>query len=242
MSGGFQPPTPGPQSQECVFWHDFEELTTGNLWRDKSRNALHATPQAGFAAPNYGLARTARGKGYANFTGAANCYATLPLRYNDVAPTGPATFVGVFSHLTDKNHRVFSSWNEAPGNFRGLHTALAQAGRGSYVYQFQGGAALPVNTTAAAAWALSDLCVVVHSINTVGSCWSTGRPLATSWVGGAFGVGAVDPTIAAAIGRLIVTPDYLVGRCYFLALFRDWIPTDREAKALSSYLRDGGGA
>ena len=87
------PPTPGPQDSSCVFWHDFEELTTGNLWRDKSRNGLHATPQAGFTAPNYGLARSAKGKGYANLTGAANAYATLPLRFYDVAPTMDLTVV-----------------------------------------------------------------------------------------------------------------------------------------------------
>jgi hypothetical protein len=225
---------PGPQ--DSVFWHDFESLTDNNLWKDQGPHSLHATPQAGFSSPAYGLSRTPKGKGYATFTGAANCYATLPTRFNDVAPTSFCTFVAVVSNLSDKNHRVFSSWNEAAGNYRGFHYILAQTGA-SFVYQFKGDATLPVNITSAAVWSIANTSVVVHSLNATGAAWTNRNGVPTSWAAGAFGTAVHDAAVSPCIGKLVVTPDYLVGRLYLFALF-PFVFTDAEAKAMSDWLRD----
>lgn len=235
----FFPPIPGPQDPECVFWHDFESLTPGNLWRDQSRNGLHATPQAGFVAPNYGLARTSKGKGYANFTGGANVYATLPLRFYDVAPTDALTFVLAFRHVTTGGFQRFFSCLDA-GNTRGITYRYLTNERLYCTTYDAGGVGTTVTDTADVPLTSQTVVSIISLRKSVpfGAAWYNGRQ-ATENVAGSINLNAYDATVVPTIGASLTGGSRIVGDGYFLALFRDWIPNNREAQALTSYLRDG---
>ncbi len=235
---GFSPPTPGPDDPTCVMWFDFEQLTANNLFYDRSRNGLHASPQAGFTAPAFGHGRSARGKGFCNFTGAANAYATLPLRFYDVAPTGLHTYVYACRTALTSYMTLFSCANAGPT--AGLWLAIfSNPGVSEFVttYITPGGVAAYVRQTTPQ-WTGTNV-VGISTVDTVPKTTRNGSALTTTWTAGAYGAPVYDATVPW-IGRTAVFggPYYFVGPMYFLALFRDWTPNDREAEALSQYLRD----
>ena len=227
---------PGPQ--QSVFWHDFEGLTDGNLFKDLGPYGLHATPQAGFVAPNYGLARNTHGKGYANFTGAANVYATLPLRFYNYAPTAQYTYVLVAQHdATGAGGFVFYCRNG--GATRGMFLYHNAAQRlNSISYDATGG-----NTQ------LGDAADVPLSPRTRTSLYSMNRPwvmgtiwhdrvaFAPAWGGGVTTGIAYDTAVVPTIGAQSGPANYFVGRMYWLILF-PFVFTDSEAKAMSAWLMD----
>jgi len=210
-------------------------LTANNLWADRSRNGLHASPQAGFAAPNFGLSRSARGKGYATFSGAANAYATLPLRFYDVAPTTNLTLVLAARHITPAiNARLFN----ARTGVQGFHSYYSSTERGTILAYDGGGAASQVLDTTDVPFT-SQTKVSIYTLAktlSAGYVWQDGVGRTATWAGNTNAI-AYNTALVPIIGSAGAAA-YFVGWMYFLALFSSWIPNDREAKALSQYLRD----
>jgi hypothetical protein len=236
MSSGFQPPCPGPSDSSCVMWFDFEELTPTNLWKDQSRNALHATPQAGFAAPAYGLGRSAKGKGYANFTGAANQYATLPFRFYDVAPTQRVTLVFSAAYgVQVANGRIFNARDATRGLmyyfFATNQLNIYCVDSGGVASQHTDALGLQYdNRTRVGVWAINRTALTSYG-------WQDGKQYSMAAVGNTNPI-AYNVALVPALGGYGAGLALFVGRMYFLALFNDWFPNDREAGALSQYLRD----
>jgi hypothetical protein len=235
------PRFPGPDSSLCVFWHDFERTDdTGLLWYDRGPNKLHATPQAGFAAPNYGLGRTARGKGYASFTGAANVYATLPLRFYDVAPTVSYTWVVVLRPTSTANQYICSCDNLGGGGInRGIILYRGGAPQSMNAYSCQGTAVLPVvQQTLGGMSPLSDVRVGIVSVAAAPASWGHGVQFASSWTAGSVGPVVYDTTRLFAIGASVGGGNYTVGQMFALILYRDYIPSHAEAVSMSRFWRD----
>lgn len=237
MSSGFAPPVPGPDSSECVFYHDFEALTANNLWRDKSRNGLHATP-INYVAPSYGLARSAKGKGYAALNG-TNQSAVLSTRFYDVAPTTQATFVLAAYHRAPAiSDNIFNCRDVVA--LRGLQFRMATTERLQLVGQDLGGVFVQLQESTDAPYTGRLRVSIVSAsfpLNTI-QVWNDGGGKAAAVVVGAIAALGYNTAHVPTIGAYTGGSLYFDGNLYFLALFRDWIPNDREAKALSQYLRD----
>ena len=224
---------PGPQ--QSVFWYDFEGLTDGNLWADKGPNGLHATPQAGFASPNFGLARNAHNKGYANFTGAANVYGTLPLRFYNYAPViGNMTLVVVAQHtIPTINCRIFNARTGAEGMFCYYVTAetmniLAYDAGGVGTQLFDAANVPLTGRTRASIYALGKT-------GSTGYIWHDCVQRTVTWGGNTNPI-AYNLALVPSIGSAGAA-SYFIGRMYWLILF-PFVFTDSEAKAMSAWLMD----
>lgn len=228
------PTLPGPDSSLCVFWHDFSSLTTGNLWRDRSRNRLDAAPQAGFTAPSYGLARSPRGDGYVSLTGAANAYATLPLRFYDVAPTMDLTVVyGIAFGTNVANNRIFNARNGTKGFMSYLITTERT---NILAYDAGGASAQSTDSADVPLTNLTDVGVLCMSKSqNQGLAWHNGRPTAVTWASNVNPISYDTASVPVLFASGAVS--YLIGRGYFLALLA-WVPNHREAQAMTSYIRD----
>ena len=226
---------PGPQ--QSVFWYDFEGLTTDNLWPDRGPYGLHATPQAGFASPNFGLARNAHNKGYANFTGAANCYATLPLRFYTVAPTMDWTLVLVAQHTAPTaSRRLFSCRNG--GATRGFDMQYPVAERISTdVYDAAGAWSQIVDTANVPLTARTH--TSIYSMLKSGTStliWHDRVGRTATWAGTANAI-AYDTAVVPVIGGFPGGAALATLRMYWLILF-PFVLTDSEAKAMTDWLMD----
>lgn len=230
---------PGPQ--DATFWYNFESLTDDNKWTDQSKNALHATPQAGFSSPAYGLSRTIRGKGYATFTGAANCYATLPLRFYDVAPTGEYTWVISSSGNTASGaiQRFFDAYNGGGG---GVNRGIASGTGTTATYQFHGYG----TATAAYSGAVGGSAPIydptsttsrVYAVATAPKRWQDRVQGPAVWSVGAYNPVVYDTAIFPHIGCDAAGGSLLIARTYFLALF-PFAFSHQQAQAMSDWLRD----
>jgi hypothetical protein len=229
---------PGPSDASCVFWHDFEGLTATNLWADKSRNGLHATPQAGFVGPNYGLSRSSKGKGYATFTGAANSVANLPLRFYDFAPAGDKTIVAaVTPRFPDAGgHDIFGCSAFIAGSFYGFSLFEQRTGR-SVCYHFIGDATLPnAECNPPPQLILDDNShTICAAISTVPSWTIQGSTCTATWGAGSMASCVFSTVTVPTIG--VGLNGTWSGDMSFLALF-NYKFSDAEARAMSSWLRD----
>lgn len=225
---------PGPQ--ESTFWYDFESLTDNNLWKDQGPHSLHATPQAGFSSPAYGLSRTIRGKGYANFTGAANVYATLPLRYYTVAPTQPYTFVCVYEPTSKVTVVAFSALSVLGGSFYGiqLYCDSAHAAGNRLVHHPMTGTAVLQAIYTDTVASVTQTWVVTNA--QAQSAWESRVGKVTARAG-AYAPLVHDAAASVCIGSNSAGGELLRSRLYFLALF-PFVFTDAEAKAMSDWLRN----
>ena len=227
---------PGPQ--QSVFWYDFEGLTDGNLFQDLGPYGLHATPQAGFVAPNFGLARNAHGKGYANFTGAANVYATLPLRFYTVAPTLNMTLVLCAQHGAQAlNGRAFN----ARTGTSGFHAYFITTERINVLLYDAGAAATQFFDNADVPFT-NRLHTSIYSCDKVAAAAAIGARVWHDRNGSAaFSAGNANPinydvALIPSIGSAGAA-SYFIGRMYWLILF-NFVFTDSEAKAMSAWLMD----
>jgi hypothetical protein len=228
---------PGPD--KSVFWFDFEGLTDGNLFKDLGPYGLHAAPQAGFASPNFGLARNAHGKGYALMTGAANRYATIPTRFYNYAPLREHTWVAVVGSMTINPagfSRIFSC-ESLGANYYGLAFGPNMAADPGFLLaaQCKGPVSFDRSQTPASSLALPRDSVVVQS-NATGPQGMIQRVgVTTTWTAGAFGTAAYNTAVVPCIGQLASGGSFFLGRLYFLALLPFQL-TDSEAKALTDWL------
>jgi hypothetical protein len=222
---------PGPD--KSVFWHSFESLTEDGKWRDEGPNGLHATPQAGYVSPNYGLAKNITGKGYAVFTGAANVYATLSTRFYSYAPTTSMTLILVAQHFPVLSSRIFNARTGTEGIYVYLNTTetlnIVSYDAGGVLSQFMDTISVPFTNRTQ-----TSIYVMQKSIG-VCNIWHDRQQRLTGFTG------STDPikyntTIVPSIGSAGAA-SYFVGRMYLFALF-PFAFTDSEAKAMTDYLRD----
>ncbi len=221
-----------PRPEQSVFWFSFESLTDDNKWKDSGPNGLHATLQAGFSAPAYGLAKNNKGKGYVNFTGAATVRASLPFSFYQHAPTTDFTIVVSAQHTNPPvlNSRIFT---------------VQGAALGFFVY-FNATTTLNVNCTSGAGSQWFDTSSVnfytkttsiysVSRLSGTGRIWHDRNQSAGTWAGATTSL-LYDASIVPMIGGTIAEQNFS-GRMYHLSLF-PFVFTDSEAKTMSDYLRD----
>lgn len=232
-----------PTPQESTFWFEFSGLTDGGLWVDSGPAGLHAQPQAGFTAPAYGLGRTSRGKGYATFTGAANCYATLPLRFYDVAPTGEYTWVISSGGNTASGaiQRFFDAYNGGGG---GVNRGIASGTWTTVTYQFHGYGTATAAYSGAGGGSVpiydpTSTTSRVYAVATAPKRWQDRVQGLAVWSVGDYNPVVYDTAIFPHIGCDAAGGSLLIARTYFLALF-PFVFTDAEAKAMSDWLRNSG--
>ena len=235
------PKFPGPDSSLCVLYHDFERLDdTGLLWYDRGPNKLHATP-VGYAAPNYGLARTARGKGYATFNG-ANQWAELAGgvqgSFYAVAPSSGYTAVLVARHTTPVAlARIFNCRNGAATRGIGIrYLAVDQMLAAAWD---AGGVATQINETAAIQYVSRTRVSIYAMAKTAGtaSIWHDTVQVAATFAGNTNPI-AYDATVVPTIGSLTGGGNPFTGTMYALILYRDYIPSHAEAVSMSRFWRD----
>lgn len=235
------PRFPGPDSSLCVFWHDFERLDdTGLLWYDQGPCKLHATP-VGYAAPNWGLARTARGKGYATFNG-VNQSGTIPAATFNAAMGGASilTMAAVVrSNAPAINDRIFSCVAAAGRGFGLRYFTTSQMGIDAY----DGAGALGTMGENAGGMAydttgrVSVMVASFDKIKAVGRAWRDGVQNAVTVAGATTEIGYGAAQIAQ-IGTWAGAANYFDGSAYALILYRNYIPSHAEAQSISRYWRD----
>lgn len=212
-------------------------LMVGNLWVDSSGRGLHATPGAGYAAPNYGLAVGPSGAPYILCDG-ATVNGTLPLSFYASAPTSGLT-VALVQRFTSPLAAdfVFSCVNA--GVTRGLAVDFSTADRLRIRAYDAAGAVLSCTMTADGPLT-GRTRVVVLSMQQAGSlarAWVDGQGVAATFAGSLLPIAydaAVVPTLFSIVGG---AGNYDDGNCYLLGLdSRAW--TDSEAKAFSAFWMD----
>lgn len=230
---------PGPD--KSVFWFDFEALTSDNLWVDRGPYQLNTAPQAGFAAPNYGLAKSAHGKGYCDFNGGPFRYGNLPARFFTNAPTGRHTWVYVCDRFTINGvtQRFFDCTNLGGGGInRGIANGVWMGGPSQLIYCCQGGA--PTEYVASTGPIYPSLAgagssAVVFTIEEAPKVWWNRRPGNCAWGVGSYGSPVYDATMIPRIGADQAGGNLLTCRLFFLALF-PFVFSDSEAKAMTDWL------
>lgn len=231
---------PGPDSQHCVFWHDFETLTADNLWRDRSRNGLHVTP-VNFAAPSYGLLRNSKGKGYVTFNGTTQrgiMAAAAMAKFYAVAPTTSCTIVVAAYYRAPAAGDFFLCARDAGGT-RGLGLRFLGAEQLDLSGRDAGGLLGLYASDADAAPLTSRVHVtILASTGAISLRWVDGAGRTSTSAGNGNPISydtAVVPTLGAFEGGF----NFFDGNWFFFGLFKDWIPTDQEAKAFTDPLRNG---
>lgn len=247
MPSGFQPPTPGPHDARCVAYWPFGTLTDGNLFRDDGRLALHLTP-TGLASPAYGLARTSKGTAYLELDGStdyATMDATTRARFYANAPTSIVTALVVAKYDAPATDDIIFSCVNAGGT-RGfaVKVSAASAERLALVSYDAAGAASSVTAAANVPLTLhrraSLLCL--DRAGGIGYIWHDGRQVTSTTVSGSTNAIAYDTGTVPTVGATPAAASFHDGRLFAVALWTGWAPTDREARALCAYWRDGGGA
>lgn len=244
MPAGFTHNLPSYQDA-CFVLDPNAGLTDGNLWVESSRNGLHVTP-VNFTAPNYGIARTSKGAAYITFNGTTQ-YGTVPLRFYDRQPITALTFVVVahYNSTSAANDRLFSARSSAP--LRGIELSVGSTSANRLDALGFDGLGAWSGCQMAADWDLVSRRVVsivgmtagitnqsllsVHDGDTVATL-ALGGSVVASW--------STGPT-APLVGAMTGLSNYFDGALYFLGIWPRLF-TDREACAMSTWLRDGGGA
>jgi hypothetical protein len=210
---------PLPNYQDACFVLDPSAgLNAANQWVDSGKFGLHITPGAALVAPNYGLAINTKGTPYINFTAAANCFGTMPLRFYDNAPTNPYTWVAVYQHNSVSDGTIFSCNGTTGGNEYGTVVYARCAGNSLSLYNQLATAANPRIDIAQLSGAYTRCVVGVVAATPRGVQRSIGTT--ASWVG-AWGTPIYDTTVAPRIGWGYA-PSFGIGyngRLYHLSLW-----------------------
>lgn len=236
------PRFPGPESPYCVFWQDYEALdAAGTRWRDRAGYGLDALPQAGFAAPNYGLARAVNGQGYCTFSGAANVYGTQALAFYaaaTVVAAVPMTMVAVLTHTTPVIGNAIWSCRNA-GATRGALLTYSTTERMVLTAYDAGGVASTL-VDAADANLTSRTRVSIYAMDKAlgtGYIWHDGQQRAATFAGNVNPV-AYDATVAPTLGAVTGGGSRFVGRQYAVIVYVGWLPSNSEAGSMSAYWLD----
>lgn len=218
-------------------------LTDGGLWRDGSKYGLHVTPNANYAAPNYGLAIGPSGAPYIGFNGVnqnGSLVAPANTRFFSVAPTTQATVVVVARHndptATDN---IFSSENA--GATRGFIVSMNTAAR-MQVFGWDAAGALTFypldgNDTPYAARTrvtiISGRCTDALALRWIDGVGRTASYAIAATVGPIAYDAAVVPTVGCRTDGI----RRFDGSLYFLGIW-PLVFTDQEARACSAFWLD----
>jgi len=228
-----------PSYQDAVFVLDpAAGLTDGNLWRDSAPHGIDITPNANFAAPNYGLGIGPSGASYIEFGGGGVLQSgSLPLRFYDYAPPGPCTWAFVVRHMTPTPNANIFDCRPAAGN-RGLRLAEFTTSQCDMQWWDAGGVQRLVRDPVGLPANQGRTVVRIFSADTdlsVGYVWRDRTQYAPITVFG--GTRAYDTAQTPWIGSTRGLAQFWTGWLYFLGLWgRVW--ADSESDAFTRFWQD----